>query len=31
MTKDELIRRCEEGVKSEESANQIYMKPNTGH
>jgi len=26
MTKDELIRRCEEAVKSEESANQIYMK-----
>ncbi len=26
MTKDEFIRHCEEAVKSEESANQIYMK-----
>lgn len=26
MKKDELIRCCEEAVKTEESANQIYMK-----
>ena len=26
MKKDELICRCEEAIKTEESANQIYMK-----
>lgn len=26
MKKDELIRCCQEAVKTEESANQIYMK-----
>lgn len=26
MKRDELIRCCEEAVKTEESANQIYMK-----